>query len=131
MKTTSLVLLASALALPALAQPAGPGYALSFDGGGASVSIQTTGSLTGTFTVELWANPNDPTRACGLGTRLLTNWIQEPIPTGLTTNGSVNEPANHPDTFHGESFSILPAHENGASAGWGCKSTQTKRQPNL
>ena len=66
MKTTSFVLMASTLALPTPAQLAGPGYALSFDGSGASVSIQTTGSLTGTFTVELWANPNDPTSACGL-----------------------------------------------------------------
>lgn len=39
-----------------LAQPNGPGTALSFNGAG-YVSIATTGSLTGTFTVELWANP--------------------------------------------------------------------------
>jgi hypothetical protein len=40
------------------AQTNGPGTALSFDGSGAFVAIATTGSLTGTFTVELWANPN-------------------------------------------------------------------------
>lgn len=43
------------------AQPTGPGSALSFDGTDAYVALATTGSLTGTFTVELWANPNSTT----------------------------------------------------------------------
>lgn len=40
------------------AQATGPGSALALDGSGGYVAIATTGSLTGTFTVELWANPN-------------------------------------------------------------------------
>jgi hypothetical protein len=51
-----------------MAQSNGSGSALSFDGTGGYVSIATTGSLTGTFTVELWAQPNDtsPTATLGL-----------------------------------------------------------------
>jgi hypothetical protein len=48
------------------AQAPGPGSALSFDGTGAYVAIATTGSLTGTFTVELWARPNEPNLAVAL-----------------------------------------------------------------
>src|SRR5262249_47898824 len=39
----------------------GIGTALLFNGTNSYVSIATTGSLTGTFTVELWVNPNHPT----------------------------------------------------------------------
>ena len=38
----------------------GPGTALAFDGVNSYVAIATTGSLTGTFTVECWARPDDP-----------------------------------------------------------------------
>ena len=54
------------------APPASQGAALAFDGTGGYVSIATTGSLSGTFTVELWAKPNDdsPSAAlCVLGSR--------------------------------------------------------------
>jgi len=54
------------ITLSAMAQPASSGFALSFNGANSYVSIATTGSLTGTFTVELWANPNDPTNFLGL-----------------------------------------------------------------
>jgi hypothetical protein len=41
------------------AQPIDPGWALAFDGTGGYVLIDTAGWLSGTFTVEFWANPND------------------------------------------------------------------------
>jgi hypothetical protein len=55
------------LAHSCFAQSAGPGSAQSFDGTGGYVSIATTGSLTGTFTVELWAQPNDTSPSGTLG----------------------------------------------------------------
>jgi hypothetical protein len=59
--------------LPALAQTIGPGRALTFDGAGAYVAIATTGSLSGTFTVELWARPDDPNAVRALlSSRFLT-----------------------------------------------------------
>jgi hypothetical protein len=60
-KWIAFAMVACLASLRALAQPAGPGTALSFDGASAYVAIATTGSLTGTFTVELWARPDDPT----------------------------------------------------------------------
>ncbi len=67
MNTARLALIASTtLVLPALAQPLSPGFALSFDGTGGYVSLATTGSLTGTFTVELWASANDLVNPLGL-----------------------------------------------------------------
>src|SRR5262245_12693110 len=48
------------------------GAALAFDGTGGYVSIATTGSLFSTFTVELWAKPNDNSpnaTLCVLGSR--------------------------------------------------------------
>jgi hypothetical protein len=50
----------------AQAQTNGPGSALDFGGGNGYVSVATTGSIAGTFTVELWANPNDPTNSLPL-----------------------------------------------------------------
>ena len=62
------------LGLSSPAQPSNLHSALLF-GGRQNVSIATTGSLTGTFTVELWANPTDPTADLGLlGSRV--QWWQ-------------------------------------------------------
>jgi hypothetical protein len=62
MKNMIFTLVTSMISLAAFAQPSGPGSALLVDGiSGSYVSIATTGSLTGTFTVELWANSSDPT----------------------------------------------------------------------
>ena len=57
MKWTASAVIAWLALLSAMGQPTGPGSALSFNGTG-YVSIATTGSLTSTFTVELWANPS-------------------------------------------------------------------------
>jgi hypothetical protein len=61
MKWMAVATIGGLLLTPVLAQAAGAGSALAFEGTG-YVSIATTGSLTGTFTVELWANPaeNNP-----------------------------------------------------------------------
>jgi hypothetical protein len=53
----------------------GPGSALSFNGAGQYVSISTTGSLTGTFTVEAWARVYDPTSPLTVvGSRSPLDW---------------------------------------------------------
>ena len=62
-KPWALVLL---LASRLYAQQTGPGTALQFNGATQYVSIATTGSLSGTFTVELWAKLNAPTNTLGL-----------------------------------------------------------------
>src|SRR5438876_1055393 len=66
MKQTGLALLTCLAAATASAVPTSPGSALQFNGVNSYVSIATGGSLTGTFTVELWANPNHPTNALSL-----------------------------------------------------------------
>ncbi|MDB6023210.1 MAG: hypothetical protein JWQ04_3067, partial [Pedosphaera sp.] len=58
--------LAFALAGCLSAQANDAGYALSFSGAGNYVSVGTTGSVTGVFTVECWANPGDPGAAIGM-----------------------------------------------------------------
>src|SRR5437879_3664534 len=67
MKTIALALTTSLLSLSCLAQNACQCSALAFDGTGGYVSIATTGSLSGTFTVELWAKPNDTSPNATLG----------------------------------------------------------------
>src|SRR5438067_510461 len=66
MKQTALALLTCLTAATSSAVPTSPGSALQFNGVNSYVSIATAGSLTGTFTVELWANPNHPTNALSL-----------------------------------------------------------------
>ena len=57
------------------AQTTGPGTALQFNGATQYVSIATTGSLSGTFTIEMWAKPSAPTTDVGLaGSRLPTDF---------------------------------------------------------
>src|SRR5262245_48779743 len=58
MKWIAAAMIACLASLPVTGQTTGAGSALSFDGGGAYVAIATTGSLTGTFTVEPWASAN-------------------------------------------------------------------------
>jgi Concanavalin A-like lectin/glucanases superfamily/FG-GAP-like repeat len=65
MKTNLFAVLLSLLPLAATAQSNGPGGAVLIDsaGSGNYVSIGTTSSLTGTFTLELWANPDRATNS--------------------------------------------------------------------
>lgn len=48
------------------AQSTGPGMALQLNGATQYVSIATTGSLSGTFTIEMWARPDVATADVGL-----------------------------------------------------------------
>src|SRR5690349_15432627 len=66
MKSSALSTALILLSLMAPAQTNGPGGALSFNGTNSSVSIATNSSLSGTFTIELWANPSDPTNAIAM-----------------------------------------------------------------
>jgi hypothetical protein len=72
MKLAALGLAGSLLSVSCLLPGGARAAAISFDGTGGYVSIATTGSLSGTFTVELWAKPNDDTpnaALCLLGSR--------------------------------------------------------------
>jgi hypothetical protein len=60
-RATWMGMLTCLFCVDAWSQPAAAGAALSFDGAGGFVSVGTTGSLTGTFTLELWANPTQNT----------------------------------------------------------------------
>src|SRR6516162_2812892 len=57
--------------LPVLGQTDSSGSALSFNGANSYVSIPTTGSLTGTFTVEMWFYPGSTNLLALFGSRFL------------------------------------------------------------
>src|SRR6266850_3576984 len=72
MKKVALAMTVSLVSFACLTQAAGQGSALAFDGTGGYVAITTTGSLSGTFTVEAWARPTDANSTatlCVLGSR--------------------------------------------------------------
>src|SRR6266478_10074773 len=91
---------------PALAQPTGPGSALSFDGSMSYVAIATTGSLKGTFTVELWAKPAATDIRALVSSRFLTQefgfdfglgaWLPN---GGIRIHGDIGNGVNWVTTF--------------------------------
>ena len=65
-RTLMLVTLTTLAARPIAAQVQGPGATIRLNGVNQYVSIAHTGSVRGTFTLEMWARPNHPNAILGL-----------------------------------------------------------------